>query len=283
MKTAHRLSVLIIWLTFCVTLMAQPNAWINEFHYDNEGGDVGEFVEVAVPAELSDKQDLRLCLYNGANGERYDSYHSLDEFIQGGAAGNHILYYTYIDGIQNGPDGLCLDYKGTVIQFLSYEGHFTAMDGPAAGLNSQDIGIQESGSTPLSGSLGLVGDGMNYSEFVWQVLTATPGMPNTDQSLPVELMSFQAEYKDHAIELTWRTASETNCLGFYIERGDSVQGYKRLSNMIQAAGTTSQMQSYAWRDTRIMPNRNYDYQLVEKDGAGSDPCQYPSRCTDNHV
>ena len=25
-----------------------PNAWINEFHYDNVGSDVGEFIEVAI-------------------------------------------------------------------------------------------------------------------------------------------------------------------------------------------------------------------------------------------
>ncbi|MFT5265348.1 MAG: hypothetical protein ACI8YQ_004101, partial [Polaribacter sp.] len=46
--------------------------WINEFHYDNTGGDSGEFVEVAGNAAF----DLSTCdivLYNGASGASYNT------------------------------------------------------------------------------------------------------------------------------------------------------------------------------------------------------------------
>jgi hypothetical protein len=52
------------------------------------------------------------------------------------------------------PDGFALvDPSGAVVEFLSYEGSFTAAappaGGPAAGLTSLDVGIRESGE-PVS-------------------------------------------------------------------------------------------------------------------------------------
>jgi hypothetical protein len=51
-------------------------------------------------------------------------------------------------GLQNGsPDGIALvDNFGRVIQFLSYEGPMTATSGPAAGMTSTDIGVEEANS-----------------------------------------------------------------------------------------------------------------------------------------
>ena len=62
-------------------------------------------------------------------------------------------------GLQNGaPDGLALvDAGGVVVEFLSYEGSFTAVGGPADGMTSTDVGVSESGSTPVGESLQLIG------------------------------------------------------------------------------------------------------------------------------
>src|SRR5690554_6919660 len=53
---------------FCRIPQTEP--WINEFHYDNIGGDVGEFVEIAGEAGI-DLSNYNLELYNGLNGSRY--------------------------------------------------------------------------------------------------------------------------------------------------------------------------------------------------------------------
>ena len=47
-------------------------AWINEFHYDNNGTDTGEFVEIAATAG-TDLTGWSLVRYNGANGQSYSS------------------------------------------------------------------------------------------------------------------------------------------------------------------------------------------------------------------
>jgi predicted extracellular nuclease len=89
-------------------------------------------------------------------------------------------------GIQNGsPDGMALvDNSGTVVQFLSYEGSFTASAGPATGMTSVDIGVAESSSTQIGESMQLQGSGTLDSDFIWNVnLQETPGLLNIDQSL----------------------------------------------------------------------------------------------------
>ncbi len=48
-------------------------------------------------------------------------------------------------GIQNGSPGrlALVDGSSNVVQFLSYEGSFTAVGGPADGMTSEEIGVIE--------------------------------------------------------------------------------------------------------------------------------------------
>ncbi len=144
-----------------------PAVFINEIHYDNVGTDAGEFIEIAGPAG-TDLSTYTIVLYNGANGAVYDT-DALSGTIpnQGNGFGTISLSYP-ANGIQNGsPDGVALVHAGSVIQFLSYEGPFTAVGGPANGQLSTSIGVTEAGSEPLGQSLQLVGTGTSYSDFTW--------------------------------------------------------------------------------------------------------------------
>src|SRR5699024_147318 len=56
------------------------------------------------------------------------------------------------------PDGIVLvDGDGTVVEFLSYDGTFTGVGGPADGVQSTDIGITQPSNTPIGQSLQLIG------------------------------------------------------------------------------------------------------------------------------
>ncbi|MDM7859247.1 endonuclease [Alteromonas sp. ASW11-36] len=141
--------------------------WINEFHYDNKGGDKNEFVEIAGQAG-TDLNGWSLVAYNGGNGQLYQTVN-----LSGTIANQQNGYGTQafnFAGLQNGgPDGLALvDDTGVVVMFISYEGTFTATNGPAAGLTSDDIGVAEDSSTRRNYSLQLIGFGQQYSDFVWQ-------------------------------------------------------------------------------------------------------------------
>jgi hypothetical protein len=168
-----------------ITSHAVPTPiFINEFHYDNVGTDSGEAIEIAGPAG-TDLTGWNIVLYNGANGILYDTS-SLTGTIpnQQNGFGTVVLSYG-VNGIQNGsPDGMALvDSSSTVVQFLSYEGSFTAVGGPADGLTSSDIGVSESATTPVGDSLQLVGTGIFYEDFSWSgPLPNTFGTINTRQT-----------------------------------------------------------------------------------------------------
>lgn len=179
-------------LTFITTLTPIDSQaqflWINEFHYDNTGGDVGEFVEIIAPSSYTDLASVRLTLYNGGDGRPYGSAHLLSSFTPGESAFGYTLYSKPISGLQNGaPDGLALDRGGEVLHFISYEGSFTATVGPAVGLLASDIGVAQSESTPVGASLGLTGIGADFAAFTWAAFgVATPGAFNPGQAVVPE-------------------------------------------------------------------------------------------------
>ncbi|HRW75698.1 MAG TPA: Calx-beta domain-containing protein, partial [Saprospiraceae bacterium] len=167
----------------CTDDNPDPVIFINEFHYDNTGGDVGEFIEVAGTAGL-DLSNYSLVLYNGSNGLVYNTLPLFGTIDDEGNGTGAVSFPYPVNGIQNGaPDGIALVEGGTnVLYFLSYEGTFTALDGPANGLLSTDIGVLEVGGEPIGLSLQLTGSGMGYNAFTWSGPSPeSPGDLNDDQ------------------------------------------------------------------------------------------------------
>ena len=161
-----------------------PNAWVNEIHYDNEGTDVNEMVEVVIErADTMDLSDFSVNLYR-SDGTIYDT-RSLGDFTTGNVDGTYSFFYLIypVNGLQNGTSGISLDWKGALIQFLSYEGTVTGTEGPADGILSTDIGVSESSSKLAGQSLQLEGVGLQYSHFSWVDPVATPGAININQTL----------------------------------------------------------------------------------------------------
>lgn len=141
-------------------------AWINEIHYDNAGADVDEGMEIAGPAGLN-LTGWSLVAYNGSTGLQYDTV-LLWGVLPDQESGFGTLWFAII-GLQNGsPDGLALiDDAGEVVEFLTYEGSFTAGDGPAAGQVSIEIPVFEPNDSPIGLSLQLQGVGNSSADFTW--------------------------------------------------------------------------------------------------------------------
>lgn len=188
LRNSHTSSLftLALFLCSCIlfhsaqTALAAP--FINEIHYDNNGTDIGEAIELAGLAG-TDLSGWSIVLYNGLNGSAYES-ETLSGIIPDQQNGYGVLSFS-VGGIQNGaPDGIALiDPSSMVIQFLSYEGAFVAADGPADGMTSTDIGVSEPGDTPLGYSLQLTGTGFEYADFVWcQPSPDSFGYINTGQT-----------------------------------------------------------------------------------------------------
>ncbi|MCZ2813787.1 ExeM/NucH family extracellular endonuclease [Modestobacter sp. VKM Ac-2979] len=169
-----------------VAVAAPPTTpFISEIHYDNAGTDVGEFVEVQLPAGTS-SDGLSVVLYNGGNGAVYDT--DALPAVTAPADGSAVAVVDYpSNGIQNGaPDAVALVRGTEVLEFLSYEGTMTAAGGPATGTTSTDIGVEETGSEPAGQSLSRSYDAATDA-LVWSgPAAASKGVVNSAAPGPVE-------------------------------------------------------------------------------------------------
>jgi hypothetical protein len=112
--------------------------------------------------------NVALYLYNGNGGAVYSSFLSITPATcPGGVNGIGFISVT-TTGIQNGPDGIALYDGSSVVDFISYEGSFTATNGVASGMQSVDVGVSESSGTSVGFSLQKGGTGCSAGDFSWQ-------------------------------------------------------------------------------------------------------------------
>ena len=125
---------------------------INEFHYDDDGRDENEFVEIRISgneaSQPTNLESFTIALYNGEDGKEYRMT-TLDRLSK--ACDDKYCYYVWETSIQNGPDGIAIAGP-SIKEFLSYEDSFTAKNSIVNGMISTDIGVFEDG-TDLGGSL----------------------------------------------------------------------------------------------------------------------------------
>ncbi len=111
LKRGFRPLISIIIVGLLVFTLIPPSAqampvFINEFHYDNVGSDVGEGVELVGAAGI-DLQGWQLWFYNGSNGQAYKSL-TLSGVLSDQHQGYGTLAFS-VAGLQNGsPDGIAL-------------------------------------------------------------------------------------------------------------------------------------------------------------------------------
>ena len=158
--------------------MAEPAIWINEVNYDTPGTDENEFVEVAGPAGVV-LSNYYMAHSDGNDGSVIGDI-QMEGTIDDEGCGYGAVAFDAL-GLQNGPDGVALiSIAGGVtslVQFISYEGTFTATDGPASGYTSSGIGTQADNIDTLQ----LGGTATNYSAFAWETNTVSKNSLNVNQ------------------------------------------------------------------------------------------------------
>jgi len=253
----------------------EPNAWINEFHYNDVGVDANEFIEIVVKnAGNYDLQDFSVLLYDGSTGKVYDQ-ETLDNFNAGQTFASYSLYaldftnHSFFN-IENGPDGIALAYQGNLILFISYQGSFTATDGPAAGTVAENLAPSETNSTPENSSLYLVNaltPGTTYADMTWtqSLGSNTMGQVNPLEILPVTLIDFTAVVNDCVTTLNWATASEKNNKGFEIERSADGIAFTDIG-FAGGYGTSTTVQHYTFRDNAFNATAYYRLRQIDLDG-----------------
>ena len=92
--------------------------------------------------------------------------------------------------------------------------------------------------------------------------------------IPVELINFTADVIDDRVKLQWSTATETNNMGFEVERAPSVSPPKGETlvweriGFVDGNGTTTETKSYSFTDCKIVLGK-YSYRLKQIDFDGT--------------
>lgn len=98
-------------------------------------------------------------------------------------------------------------------------------------------------------------------------------VPCPDPVVPVELSEFDGHLRNSNVELYWKTSSELNNKGFYVER--AVEGNKFESiAFINGKGTSKTTNEYSYNDSKIENGNAYLYRLKQVDMDGSKCFQY---------
>jgi len=128
-------------------------------------------------------------------------------------------------------------------------------------------------TAPLAaGGLAWHTDPPNETEiFLEDNLTRVPnGTFGGDDTLPVELTTFDAKMVGETAVLTWVTASETNNAGFAVEYRDGADETFDWTQVayVEGRGTTTEAQSYSHRMDGLEPGRHlFRLKQVDFDGA----------------
>jgi hypothetical protein len=158
--------------------------------------------------------------------------------------------------------------SGSGFSGLSYDATFTYADADVVGTESAIFCGRYSGtswtlgnqSVTATNTLGIDGQS-GFSDF-------TGGEAG---ALPVQLADFVAHRVDGGTQLTWRTLSEINNFGFFVQRRTepSVAFVDLVNGFIPGCGTTVEPRTYVFTDSVAPPGISY-YRLRQVDLDGSE-------------
>jgi hypothetical protein len=86
--------------------------------------------------------------------------------------------------------------------------------------------------------------------------------------LPVELAFFTGSMNGNNIDLRWRTETELNNYGFYIERATEYTEWITIG-FVEGYGNSNSPKYYSFNDDNIFQSANYKYRLKQTDNDGT--------------
>ena len=91
---------------------------------------------------------------------------------------------------------------------------------------------------------------------------------NLPISLPVELAFFTGSLNGNNVELRWRTETEVNNYGFYIERATEDLDWSTIG-FVKGYGNSNSPKHYNYNDDDVYQSANYKYRLKQTDNDGT--------------
>lgn len=132
----------------------------------------------------------------------------------------------------------------------------TSLTGPINGGNSAIVVPVSATEDVATGVIAYTAD---FTGGFSQFMLVSPAF-----TLPVSLLTFEAQAEKSSIVLRWKTASERNNKGFFIERSTNGAGFNTIG-WVAGNGTTSSASVYNYTDNFVQPNTVYYYRLKQVD------------------
>ncbi|MBN2103238.1 T9SS type A sorting domain-containing protein [bacterium] len=151
--------------------------------------------------------------------------------------------------------------------------------GPWLGVSNKFLGVEFLiSSTPYYGWV-KISVHSNYTfdvhEFAYEDVQGRGILAGSDVSLPVELNTLSAVIEETGVKISWATESETDNLGFILERqrkGEAdwitIASYEN-NNELKGQGNTSGRTEYVFTDTHVFDGDTYIYRLSDVDFNGN--------------
>ncbi len=251
-----------------------PGDWpcaVMEFHYNNAGADVGEYLEIHESSgQLSGRPALDKVLLMDSAGNIYKTLLKSDmQSISNGVG----YYYNFLANENFADKGkiilLGINFWSLLdtIEITTYSD--TAVDEKeyccqGTVLKSRHFSAGENENTPLGTSLTYCGF---YYDPTWSLQSkpATLGYPNPCIILPIALGNFSCQILNKKVELNWETLSENNTKYFAVERSSDGVNFTTIGK-INAAGNSSNRKTYSFTDNNPRYINHYRIKQVDADG-----------------
>lgn len=138
---------------------------------------------------------------------------------------------------------------------------------PDSGTAGQWEILESANQTVIPESHKITVSGVNFELFKYSLFTL--GSSSSDNSLPVQLLSYAANFAKDGMEITWETASELNNAGFELWRSvgtDSV--FELISSFknnpeLAGLGSSNYGREYHFTDHTVLPGGTYYYKLFD--------------------
>jgi hypothetical protein len=265
-------------LTFDELALIQPcygacwPAAIIEFHYNNTGPDVNEYIEIHQSSgQLSGMISFHTVLFYDGTGTLYKTLPIAQ--MQTFSSGLHQFYYYLFPAIESFADNGRIELWGTnpsfgtnkLISINTYTNNSVTVDDYYTVIPTTRVfNIGESESTPVNFSL-------NYCDFYFNPGWSLVSMPTTIGSLnaclilPIILSNFSYSIVDKKVNLHWETSSEENSRQFIVERSLNGVDFQAIGS-VPAAGNSNILKQYSLADNSPNYINHYRIKQVDLDG-----------------
>jgi hypothetical protein len=248
-----------------------PSA-IVEFHYNNTGTDVNEYIEVhQTPGSEPALTLFKTVLFYDGTNTLYKTL-TLAQMQSYFSSGGDVVYYYTFPANEDFADAGKIEVRGDgvvsvnqLIEVTTYTSSSVQVQTYYPDFNNPTVrtfNVGESEATPAGNTLTYCGYCANWD---LQSLLSTMGTQNPCTVLPIGLSKFYYEVNQNKVNLLWETVSETDNKKFVVQRGSNGVEFEDIG-VVPGSVSSNTIKKYSYADNYPGYINYYRLKQVDIDG-----------------